>query len=139
MTLFKNRKSHCQSFQESKQQTMELSDKVSHLESVQRANNVLWEAERTKHTSSQRELVLVKTEKERAIENLATKSSMLEAEITKRREFENKSTELKAALKVAKDTVQRCEPLCQNLIIISMLIKILFCNQIFEKHKKWPN
>jgi hypothetical protein len=103
---------------------MELSDKVSHLESVQRANNVLWEAERTKHTSSQRELVLVKTEKERAIENLATKSSMLEAEITKRREFENKSTELKAALKVAKDTVQRCEPLCQNLIIISLFIQM---------------
>lgn len=95
---------------------MELSDKVSHLESVQRANVVLWEAERTKHVSSQRELVLVKTEKERAIENLATKSSMLEAEITKRRDFENKSTELKAALKVAKDTVQRCEPLCQILI-----------------------
>ncbi|CAB3379887.1 Hypothetical predicted protein [Cloeon dipterum] len=93
--------------QEAKQHIVEVSDKVSHLESVQRANEVLWDAERTKHTTGQRELLMLRTEKERALENLATKTALLDTEIAKRREFENKSTELKAALKVAKDTVQR--------------------------------
>lgn len=95
-------------FQESKQQIMELSDKVSHLESVQRANEVIWEAEKTKLTACHREVSLLRSEKDRAVENLATKTSQLENEITKRREFENRSTELKAALKVAKENVQRC-------------------------------
>jgi len=111
---------------------MELSDKVSHLESVQRANNVLWEAERTKHVSNQRESVLLRTEKDRALENLATKSSLLEAEISKRREFENKSTELKAALKVAKDTVQRCGPLAKTLAFISAVYFVLFHGSFFN-------
>ncbi|XP_059468670.1 girdin [Neocloeon triangulifer] len=101
--------------QESKQHIVELSDKVSHLESVHRANGVLWEAERTKHTSGQREIVLLRTEKERALENLATKSALLDAEISKRREFEGKATELKAALKVAKDTIQRSSELEQQM------------------------
>jgi hypothetical protein len=86
----------------------------------------LWEAERTKHVSSQRELVLLKTEKDRALENLASRSAQLDAEISKRREFENKSTELKAALKVAKDTVQRCERPPQNLIYFYL------CPSIFQ-------